>query len=276
MTQQQGYPSHEAFNSRTNLSFCPASDDSSQEEPLGDRTSPLNLAERDALVLEHLSIVRYVARSVYERVPRHIEMEDLISAGMVGLLDAAQKFKAGKQVQFKSYAQFRVRGAILDSLRVLDWSPRDLRRKGREMAEAIRLLATKLGRTPMDTEIAEQMGMSLVTYQQMTGELNATEVGSLDLEHTDDSGETKLDFLAAPASENPLTMLLATEDRDLLVAAIQALPEKERLVLTLAYYEGLTLKEIGLTLGVVESRACQIKTSGLRRLRKALKIGQKQ
>ena len=231
----------------------------------------LSVSERNALILEHLETVRYLARSVSERLPHHIEIEELVSAGLVGLVDAAQKFKAGKQVQFKSYAQFRIRGAILDSLRTLDWSPRELRRKGREMAEAIRTLASRLGRTPLDTEVAEEMGISLVAYQQMTSELKNTELGSLDLEQSDESGSTAMDFLAAPASENPLAICIAAQSRESLAAAIGTLPDKERLVLTLSFYEGLTLKEIGFTLGVVESRVCQIKLSAIRRLRKLLK-----
>lgn len=227
-------------------------------------------ADREALVLANLQMVRFLARRIAERLPQHVDLEDLISAGIVGLLDAASKYDPGKQVQFKSYAQFRVRGAILDSLRVLDWSPRELRRKGREMAEAIRILSGKLGRTPGDGEIAKEMGLSLSSFQEITGELKGLEVGSLDVDFGDDGAETEVDFVAAPASENPLSLCIDRQAREQLAAALDTLPEKERLVLTLSYYEGLTLKEIGLTLGVVESRVSQIRSSALRRIRRSM------
>ena len=225
---------------------------------------------RDDLVLQHLPTVRFVARRVYERMPQHVDLEDLISAGLVGLMDAAAKFDWSKQVQFKSYAQFRIRGAILDSLRVMDWSPRELRRKGRAMAEAIRALSTKLGHTPSDAEIAQEMGIDLITFQQMTGELKGLEVGSLNLARTEEVGDEELDYVPAPAHEDPLTRLIEGQTREQLAAALETLPEKERLVLTLYYFEELTMKEIGLTLGVVESRVSQIRTSAVSRLRTIL------
>ncbi len=234
------------------------------------RSSTVSL-DQDALILQHMASVRFIARRIAERLPQHVELDDLISAGLVGLLDAASKFDLSKQVQFKSYAQFRIRGAILDSLRVLDWSPRELRRKGREMAEAIRSLSTKLGRTPADAEIAQEMGMALVTFQQMTGELKGTEIGSLDVEYTEDAGETEIAFIAAPSTEDPLALCIQSQNREQLAAAIEALPEKERLVLTLSYYEELTLKEIGMTIGVVESRVSQIRSAAVTRLRGLLK-----
>ena len=225
---------------------------------------------RDELILEHLPTVRFVARRVFERVPQHVEFEDLVSAGLVGLIDAAAKFDGSKQIQFKSYAQFRIRGAILDSLRMLDWSPRELRRKGRAMAEAIRVLSSRLGRTPGDSEIALEMEMDLLTFQQMTGELKGLEVGSLNLDRTEEVGEEELDFVPAPAADNPLSICIEGQTREQLAEAIEALPEKERLVLTLYYFEEMTMKEIGLTLGVVESRVSQIRSSAIARLRTKL------
>ena len=126
--------------------------------------------ERDRLLLEHLPTVRYLARRIHERLPQHVELEDLISAGVVGLIDAFSKFDYTKKVLFKSYAQFRIRGAILDSLRTLDWSPRDLRRKGRAVEEAIRSTTQRLGRTPFEQEIAAEMELSLPEFQQLLGD----------------------------------------------------------------------------------------------------------
>ena len=226
--------------------------------------------ERDALIAEHMPMVRYIARRLHERLPQQVELNEVVSAGLLGLLDAVSKFDQNKRVQFRSYAQFRIRGAILDSLRSVDWSPRELRRKGRQMAEAIRVLSNTLGRTPADAEIAEEMSMPLTAFQQMIGELKGTELGSLDVESTDEAGDAEVNFIAAPASESPLALCIRNQTREHLADALESLQERERLVLTLSYYEGLTLKEIGLVLGVVESRVCQIRNMALARLRKQL------
>ncbi len=225
---------------------------------------------RDQLLVEHLPTVRFIARKIHERLPQHIDLEDLVSAGVVGLMDAFAKFDHGKQVQFKSYAQFRIRGAILDSLRTLDWSPRDLRRKGRAVEEAIRATTQKLGRAPSELEIAAAMKLTLGDYQGLLGDLKGLEIGSLNMERSEDSGDDELAYLPTAPEEDPLFRCLKGEMKQRLADAIEELPEKERLVLTLYYYEELTMKEIGLTLGVVESRVSQIHSSAVVRLRAAL------
>jgi RNA polymerase sigma factor for flagellar operon FliA len=227
-------------------------------------------AARDQMLLEHLPTVRYLARRIHERLPQHVELEDLVSAGVVGLIDAFSKFDHTKQVQFKSYAQFRIRGAILDSLRTLDWSPRELRRKGRAVEEAIRSVTQKLGRVPSEPEIAHEMDLGLNEYQQLLGELKGLEIGSLHLERTEDSGDEELTYIPGAPEDDPLFRCLQGEMKQRLTDAIEDLPEKERMVLTLYYYEELTMKEIGLTLGVVESRVSQIHSSAVVRLRVAL------
>jgi RNA polymerase sigma factor for flagellar operon FliA len=214
--------------------------------------------------------VRYLARRIHERLPQHVELEDLVSAGVVGLIDAFNKFDHSKKVQFKSYAQFRIRGAILDSLRILDWSPRELRRKGRAVQDAIQALTQTLQRTPAEPEIAKELNLGLNEYQLLLGDLKGLEIGSLNLEHTEDSGEEELAYVAGSPEEDPLFRCLQGEMRQRLVDAIEDLPEKERMVLTLYYYEELTMKEIGLTLGVVESRVSQIHSSAVVRLRATL------
>jgi RNA polymerase sigma factor for flagellar operon FliA len=214
--------------------------------------------------------VRYLARRIHERLPQHVELDDLISAGVVGLIDAFSKFDNTKQVQFKSYAQFRIRGAILDSLRTLDWSPRELRRKGRAVEEAIRSVTHKLGRVPAEPEIAREMDMGLSEFQQLLGELKGLEIGSLHLERTENSGDEELAYIPGSPDDDPLFRCLQGEMKQRLTDAIEELPEKERMVLTLYYYEELTMKEIGLTLGVVESRVSQIHSSAVLRLRAAL------
>ena len=226
--------------------------------------------ERDRLLLEHLPTVRYLARRIHERLPQHVELDDLVSAGVVGLIDAFNKFDHTKKVQFKSYAQFRIRGAILDSLRILDWSPRELRRKGRAVQDAIQALTQTLHRTPSEQEIAKEMNLGINDYQILLGDLKGLEIGSLNLEHTEDSGEEELAYVAGAPEDDPLFRCLQGEMRQCLIDAIEALPEKERMVLTLYYYEELTMKEIGLTLGVVESRVSQIHSSAVLRLRTTL------
>jgi len=229
-----------------------------------------SLGDRDLLLLEHLPAVRYIARRIHERLPQHVELDDLVSAGIVGLIDAFGKFDHAKKVQFKSYAQFRIRGAILDSLRMLDWSPRELRRKGRAVEEAIRTVQQRMGRAPAEQEIASEMEMTLQEYHQLLGDLKGLEIGSLNLERTEDSGDEELAYIPGSPEEDPLFRCLEGEMKQHLVDAIDGLPEKERLVLTLYYYEELTMKEIGLTLGVVESRVSQIHSSAVLRLRAAL------
>jgi RNA polymerase sigma factor for flagellar operon FliA len=231
----------------------------------------MTAVERDRLLLEHLPTVRYLARRIHERLPQHVELDDLISAGVVGLIDAFSKFDHGKKVQFKSYAQFRIRGAILDSLRTLDWSPRELRRKGRAVEEAIRTTTQRLGRAPAEPEIAHEMGLELTEYQTLLGELKGLEIGSLHMERSEDSGDEELSYIPGPPEDDPLFRCLKGEMKQRLTDAIEELPEKERMVLTLYYYEELTMKEIGLTLGVVESRVSQIHSSAVVRLRAAMR-----
>ncbi len=242
-------------------------------QPNGSATpiDAMTAAERDRLLLEHLPTVRYLARRIHERLPQHVELDDLISAGVVGLIDAFSKFDHGKKVQFKSYAQFRIRGAILDSLRTLDWSPRELRRKGRAVEEAIRTTTQRLGRAPAEQEIAREMGLELPEYQTLLGELKGLEIGSLHMERSEDSGDEELSYVPGPVEDDPLFRCLKGEMKQHLTDAIEELPEKERMVLTLYYYEELTMKEIGLTLGVVESRVSQIHSSAVVRLRAALR-----
>jgi RNA polymerase sigma factor for flagellar operon FliA len=227
-------------------------------------------SERDLLLMEHLPTVRYLARRIHERLPQHVDLDDLISAGVVGLIDAFSKFDHSKKVQFKSYAQFRIRGAILDSLRTLDWSPRELRRKGRAVEEAIRSVTHRVGRAPSEQEIATEMELGLTEYQQLLGDLKGLEIGSLHMERSEDSGDEELAYIPGSPEEDPLFRCLKGEMKQRLADAIDELPEKERMVLTLYYYEELTMKEIGLTLGVVESRVSQIHSSAVVRLRVAL------
>jgi len=232
---------------------------------------PVLTSEQERVLLEHLPIVRFLARRIHERLPQHVDIEDLVSAGVVGLMDAFAKFDPEKKVQFRSYAQFRIRGAILDSLRTLDWSPRELRRKGRAVEEAIRMLTARMGRAPGEAEIAAEMGIGLEDYQQLLGDLKGLEIGTLHLERNENSGEEELAYVPGRPEEDPLFRCLRGELEERLAAAIADLPDRERLVMTLYYYEEMTMREIGLALGVVESRVSQMHASAVVHLRAALR-----
>jgi RNA polymerase sigma factor for flagellar operon FliA len=227
--------------------------------------------ERERLLMEQLPQVRYIARRIHERLPRHVPFEDLVHAGVVGLIDALHKYDRSKHVQFGSYAKFRIRGAIMDSLREMDWSPRDLRRKARRLEEANNSLRSTLGRNPSETELAAELGIDLHGLQMLLGEIDGLEVGSLRVQSPRDGKEEDLcEYLPDDPEKTPLLLCLRSEMKDLLTRAIEELPEKERQVLALYYYEELTMKEVGAVLGVGESRVSQIHSMAVVRLRARL------
>ncbi len=227
--------------------------------------------ERERVLLEQLPQVRYIARRIHERLPRHVPFEDLVHAGIVGLIDALNKFDDSKHVQFGSYARFRIRGAILDSLRDLDWSPRELRRKGRLVEAASARLAARLGRVPSENELACELGIELPELQSLRAELDGLELGSLHVESLYDGRDQDLsERLSGDPEENPFSSCLRAEMKGLLQQAISELPEKERQVLALYYFHELTMKEVGATLGVGESRVSQIHSLVMVRLRARL------
>ena len=228
-------------------------------------------AERERILMEQLPQVRYIARRIHDRLPRHVPFEDLVHAGVLGLIDALNKFDLSKQVQFSSYAKFRIRGAILDSLRELDWSPRELRRKGRLVDSTYCQLSGKLGRAPNETEIAQEMGIDLSQLQSLLAELDGLELGSLRIESARDGKEEDLtDYVPSKPEETPFFQCLRAEMKHLLAEAISELPEKEQRVLALYYYEELTMKEVGAALGIGESRVSQIHSLAMVRLRARL------
>jgi RNA polymerase sigma factor for flagellar operon FliA len=220
---------------------------------------------------ELLPMVRFLALRIRERLPQHVEMEDLVSAGVVGLMDAIHKFNPDRKVQFRTYAQFRVRGAMLDSLRALDWGPRDLRRKAREVEAAIRTLGSSLGKAPSEAEIADELGLDLQEYQHLLGELSGLELSSLNETYGEDGGEEALAMIAAGPEDDPFLQCQSSEMRGKLAEAVAALPAKERMVLTLYYYEELTMREVGAVMGVGESRISQLHSAAMARLRTALR-----
>lgn len=228
----------------------------------------MNEDERQRLLSEQLPQVRYIARRIHERLPRHVPLEDLVHAGVVGLIDALEKFDRGKRVQFGSYAKFRIRGAILDSLRELDWGPRDLRRQARSIEDAHDRLRFQLGRHPSEPELAHELGMPLEELQKLLGNINALEIGSLRMISPRDGHEEDLsERVSADGDNTPLTHYLHSEMQEIVKSAIQHLPDRERQVLSLYYFEELTMKEIGSQMGVGESRVSQIHSMAVLRLR---------
>ncbi len=238
----------------------------------------LETAEKnpDQVLLEQLPQVKYIARRIHERLPQHVPFDDLLHAGIVGLMDAMHKYDPAKNVRFSSYAKFRIRGAILDSLRDMDWSPRDLRRKARRLESVMQKLQTELGRSASEAELAQAMEMSLEDFQHMLDEIRGLEVGSLQMESLEDGRETDLgETIPGPPNQDPLFLCLQGERKQMLADAIAKLPQREQQVLALYYQEELTMKEVGAVLGVGESRVSQIHSVAVARLRAFLETGKR-
>lgn len=227
---------------------------------------------QNRLVMEQLPQVYYIARRIHERLPQHVSFDDLVHAGVLGLIEALRKYDARKNVQFKSFAQFRIRGAILDSLRELDWGSRRLRRKARVIDQAIEKLAAKLGRQPDEEEIAAEMGIHLAALHQLLGHLDGLELKGQQSTSGEDRDETfdLIESAPAPAEFNPFHQCLRGEMKRALAQAISTLSQKEQQVISLYYREELTMKEIASVLNVVESRISQLHTAALAKLRAAL------
>lgn len=234
------------------------------------RPLSLSLTERNAMVEEYLPLVKYVSNRIAGRLPSHIEVDDLINAGVIGLIDAIEKFDPARKIKFKTYAEFRVKGAILDELRALDWVPRSTRQKSTRIERAFTELEHQLGRSASDHEVVAHLGISFETYHQMLVEAHGISLLSLDEIHSDDSDSPDrnlLEFLADPETVDPAETMNLDQVYQIVAESIDALPEKERLVISLYYYDELTMKEIGQVLEITESRISQIHTKAILRLR---------
>lgn len=230
---------------------------------------PPAIFDRDALVEAHLPLVKFVAERIAARLPHNVDREDLIGAGLIGLIEAADKYDPSRGVQFKSYAEWRVRGAIFDSLRDLDTAPRSARQRAREVQAAYSKIEQEQGRPATEEEVAEALGMSLLEFQSVLSDLRWLTVARLDDETEDGSGSLA-DRVQADPELIPSAIYERTEQREILAAAVDLLPPRERQVVALYYVEELTMKEIGAVLGVTESRVCQIHTQAVLHLRIAL------
>ncbi|MCB2184850.1 MAG: FliA/WhiG family RNA polymerase sigma factor [Deltaproteobacteria bacterium] len=233
-----------------------------------------SMAEREALILEYSPIIRYVAGRIAMRLPSHVALEDLISAGVIGLIDAVDKFDPDKNVKFKTYAEFRIRGAILDELRSMDWVPRSVRRKSSTLEDAYNRLQNRLGRPATDEEMAADLGVDLEEFHRLLDEVRGVNLLSLDdaespLAQLD--AEAVLEALGRDEIGDPLALLGLAELRLQVAHAIEGLPDKEKLVVSLYYYDELTMREIGEVLGYTESRISQMHTKAILRLRARLR-----
>ena len=229
---------------------------------------------REEVIKRYSPMIKYVANRIAMRLPPHIDVDDLISVGVLGLMDAISKYDSTRGAKFKTYAEFRVRGAILDELRSLDWVPRSIRQKASQVDKVVQELQAKLSRSPEDEEVAKEMGLSLDQFHDTLNETKSMPVFSLeDLGLAKDSGEQQslLDCLAGKADADPQTQIRLVELKEIIAKAIDGLPEKERLMVSLYYYEELTMKEIGAVLEITESRVSQIHSKAVYRLRTKLK-----
>ena len=230
--------------------------------------SKLDQEELDRMVMENLPQVHYIARRIHARLPQRVPFDDLVNAGVVGLLKAVHNFDPSRNVKIKTYAKIRIQGAILDSLRDLDWGPRNLRRKGRQIEQASQHLQGTLGRAASGSELAAALGIELAELQNLLGELRGLDLGSLQaLSSEDGKGEQFYNYLPNGPDEDPLYLCLQSEIKHCLERAVSELPERERQVLALYYVEELTMKEVGGVLGVRENRISQIHTAALLHLR---------
>ncbi len=229
---------------------------------------------KEEVVVEYAPLVRHIANRLAARLPDNLDREDLVQAGMIGLLDAIEKYDSGREVQFRTYAEFRIRGAMLDDLRASDWVPRSVRDNADRIGKAHTALAAQLGRAPEETELASKLEMNVDEYRELLLKSRAVNLLSIeDLGHQSDDGDPGyiFDILEDPFSTNPLEAFSLFDLKQRLVDAIEHLPDKEKLVLSLYYEEGLNLKEIGLVLGITESRISQIRTQSIIRLRTAIR-----
>jgi len=223
-------------------------------------------ADREQLILEHLPQVRLIARRIHDRLPENVSLDDLISTGVVGLIAAVDNFDPAHGVQLKTYAEHKIRGAILDSLRELDWAPKNKRRRAKQIEACISMLEQRLGRAPAEDEIAAELKISLEEYQQQLYEIRGLTIGSFEFANEDQEGDL-LNYIPDSEDNLPSTTLERAELEKLLAQAIEQMPPMERTVLSLYYHEEATLREIAEIMKMHLSRIAQLKSQGILRLR---------
>lgn len=237
-----------------------------------DEATKITPAQKDKLIIEYAPLIKFVAQKIAARLPSNIELDDLISSGVIGLMDAIDKYDSSRDNKFKTYAEFRIRGAILDELRAQDWVPRSVRDKAKMLDKTVVALEVALGRNPTDEEIADKLAISVDELHELVNEVRPVSVVSIDEAPTFSSVDKKsiLNILDGCKLNNPQNHLDIKFLKDVITKAIEDLPERQRLVLSLYYYEDLNLKEIGRVLRVTESRVSQLHAQAILRLRAKL------
>lgn len=235
-----------------------------KEEP-----SKLTSQQKDKLIMEYAPLIKFIAQKIAARLPSNIELDDLISSGVIGLMDAIDKYDPSRDNKFKTYAEFRIRGSILDELRAQDWVPRSVRDKAKLLDRTTIELEAEMGRSATDEEIAQRLNMSMDEFFDLVNQVRPVSVLSIDDSNTFSNVDKKsiLNLLEGCKLNNPLTQLNLKTVKDVIAGAIEDLPERQRLVLSLYYYEDLNLKEIGKILRVTESRVSQLHAQAIVRLR---------
>ncbi|MDB5805690.1 MAG: hypothetical protein JWN73_3012 [Betaproteobacteria bacterium] len=227
--------------------------------------------ERNQKIEQFVPLVKRMAHHLLARLPASVQADDLIQAGMIGLMDAAGRFEEGHGAQFETYASQRIKGAMLDELRANDWMPRGVRKAQRDIEKAIGKLEHKLGRPPVEPEVAKEMGVPLAEYQEMLSDARGAQLVHFDEIDAEDDNEPFLDRNSITSGSDPLEQLKDARFKKSLVAAIDGLPEREKMLMGLYYEQDLNFKEIAAVLGVTESRICQLHSQAVARIRVKLK-----
>lgn len=231
-------------------------------------------SERDRLILEHMEQVQLIARRIHDRLPQSVNLEDLVSAGILGLISAIDNYDARQSVKLRTYAEYKIKGAMLDSLRGLDWAPRLHRKRARDIETTVAVLEQSLQRKPSDEEIANYLGVPLLEYHVWLSEVRGLTVASLDSPKHADGDDRRFSLeLADAATKSPSQIAEKAELETLLSSALQQMPDLQRTVLNLYYFEELTLRQISSRTGLHESRISQLKSQGIEQLRSHLRAG---
>jgi len=224
--------------------------------------------DRDAMIRQYQPLVRRLAHHMMAKLPASVEVDDLIQVGLIGLSEALSRYEAAQGVQFETFATQRIRGAMLDELRDNDWMSRGSRKSQKEIEKALRILEHQLGRSPVESEIAAALGLTLADYQNLLGKVRGTQLVYLeDMARGNEDEDSFLDRHVADADADPMSMLKNQRLRESLVTAIKGLPEREQYIMSMYYEQDMNLKEIALVLGVTESRVCQLHSQSIARLR---------
>lgn len=228
-------------------------------------------SDKNQLLTRHAPMVKKLAHLMKAKLPPSVEVDDLIQAGMIGLLDAVNRYEEIHGAQFETYAMQRIRGSMLDELRSSDWMPRSMRQNMRKIEVAITALQQRLGRPPNESEVAKQLKLSLEAYQDMLANGGGHQLVYYEDFHDSESSEHFLDRYSTETADDPLQMLMESGFRSAVIDAIEALPEREKILMGLYYEQEMNLKEIGVIMGVSESRVCQLHSQAIARMRATLK-----